>query len=147
MSFSIKEGETFGLVGESGSGKSTLGRTILQLEKITSGDVLFKGQSLPKMKNSEMRKIRKNMQMIFQDPYGSIDPRWTVGAIIAEPIKVHQKSLTAKQIETEVKEILKKVGLNPEWYYRYPHEFSGGQRQKNWYCESNRCKSIFYSCG
>lgn len=130
VSFSIKEGETFGLVGESGSGKSTLGRAILQLEKMTSGDVLFQGQSLLQLKNSEMRKIRKNMQMIFQDPYGSIDPRWTIGEIIAEPLKVHQKRKATKQIETEVKELLTKVGLNPDWHQRYPHEFSGGQRQR-----------------
>ncbi|PJN91609.1 ABC transporter ATP-binding protein [Bacillus sp. mrc49] len=130
VSFSIIEGETFGLVGESGSGKSTLGRAILQLERMTTGDVVFKGQSLTQLKSSEMRKMRKNMQMIFQDPYGSIDPRWTIGKVIAEPIKVHQPDLTIKQVETTVKELLKKVGLKPEWYSRFPHEFSGGQRQR-----------------
>lgn len=130
VSFSIKKGETFGLVGESGSGKSTLGRSILQLENITSGDVLFQGQSLSKMKRSELRKSRKDMQIIFQDPYGSVDPRWTIEKIIAEPLKIHEKKLTAQQIRTKVKDLLKKVGLNPEWYSRYPHEFSGGQRQR-----------------
>lgn len=130
VSFSIKEGETFGLVGESGSGKSTLGRTILQLEKATSGDILFKGQSLLNLKGSEMRKMRKNMQMIFQDPYGSIDPRWTIGEVIAEPLKTHFKGQSSKEVEVKVKALLQQVGLNPEWVGRYPHEFSGGQRQR-----------------
>lgn len=130
VSFTIKNGETFGLVGESGSGKSTLGRTILQLEKMTSGDVLYEGKSLPQLKSSEMRKMREHMQMIFQDPYGSIDPRWTIGEIIAEPLHVHHKRKTSKQIENEVKELLLKVGMDPEWHSRYPHEFSGGQRQR-----------------
>ncbi|HVH95655.1 MAG TPA: oligopeptide/dipeptide ABC transporter ATP-binding protein, partial [Bacillus sp. (in: firmicutes)] len=94
VSFTIKEGETFGLVGESGSGKSTLGRSVLQLEKTTAGEVLFRGESLSKLKGAEMRNMRKNMQMIFQDPYGSIDPRWTIGKIIAEPLRVHQSELT-----------------------------------------------------
>lgn len=130
VSFSIKEGETFGLVGESGSGKSTLGRTILQLEKVTSGDILYRGQSLLKLKGAAMRKMRKNMQMIFQDPYGSIDPRWTIGEVIAEPLKTHFKGQSSKEREAKVKELLQLVGLNPEWVSRYPHEFSGGQRQR-----------------
>ena len=130
VSFSIKEGETFGLVGESGSGKSTLGRTILQLEKATSGDVLFRGQSLVNIKGAEMRKMRKNMQMIFQDPYGSIDPRWTIGEVIAEPLKTHFKEWSSVEVKFKVKELLQLVGLTPEWESRYPHEFSGGQRQR-----------------
>jgi len=130
VSFTIKEGETFGLVGESGSGKSTLGRSVLQLEKTTAGEVLFRGESLSKLKGAEMRNMRKNMQMIFQDPYGSIDPRWTIGKIIAEPLRVHQSELTNDQIEKKVKELLRKVGLDPDWHSRYPHEFSGGQRQR-----------------
>ncbi|MCZ2260159.1 dipeptide ABC transporter ATP-binding protein [Sporosarcina sp. G11-34] len=130
VSFSIKEGETFGLVGESGSGKSTLGRTILQLEKVTSGDILFKGQSLLNLKGAEMRKMRRDMQMIFQDPYGSIDPRWTIGEVIAEPLKTQFKRQSSKEVESKVKELLQLVGLNPEWVSRYPHEFSGGQRQR-----------------
>jgi len=130
VSFTIKEGETFGLVGESGSGKSTLGRSVLQLEKTNAGEVLFRGESLSKLKGAEMRNMRKNMQMIFQDPYGSIDPRWTIGKIIAEPLRVHQSELTNDQIEKKVKELLRKVGLDPDWHSRYPHEFSGGQRQR-----------------
>nr|WP_318509061.1 oligopeptide/dipeptide ABC transporter ATP-binding protein [Bacillus sp. T3] len=125
ISFSIKAGESFGLVGESGSGKSTLGRAILKLEKITSGDVLFKGQSLQNLTGPEMRKIRKNMQIIFQDPYGSINPRWTIGKIIAEPLKVHQNGLKQNEVEAVVKELLIKVGLKPDSIERYPHEFSG----------------------
>lgn len=130
VSFTIKEGETFGLVGESGSGKSTLGRTILKLEEATSGDVLFKGQSLVRLNKTELRKMRKHMQMIFQDPYGSIDPRWTIGDIIAEPLKTHNKNLSSTQIESQVRKLLQKVGLDPDWILRYPHEFSGGQRQR-----------------
>lgn len=130
VSFSIKTGEVFGLVGESGSGKSTLGRTILQLEKLTAGNVVFKGQSLTKLKGAQMRKMRKNMQMVFQDPFGSINPRWTIGEVLSEPIKTHYKNLSKKEIEDRVRELLQLVGLNPDWVSRYPHEFSGGQRQR-----------------
>lgn len=130
VSFTIYKGETFGLVGESGSGKSTLGRTILQLEQATSGDIVFHGQSLVNSSASELRKMRRYMQMIFQDPYGSVDPRWTIQEIIAEPIKTHFKGLPKLEIEHRVKELMLKVGLNPEWRTRYPHEFSGGQRQR-----------------
>ncbi|PKG22868.1 ABC transporter ATP-binding protein [Niallia nealsonii] len=129
VSFSIKKGETFGLVGESGSGKSTLGRAILQLEKITAGKVLYEGTSLDELSNRKMSKYRKEMQMIFQDPYSSVNGRLKIGEIIAEPLKWHL-NLSKKEIKEQVEGLLTMVGLKPEWYERYPHEFSGGQRQR-----------------
>jgi peptide/nickel transport system ATP-binding protein len=129
VSFHINAGETFGLVGESGCGKSTLGRVILQLEKATGGRVLFQDRDLVSLSGSQMRAARRNMQIIFQDPYGSINPRWKIGDIIGEPLWVHE-SLTGKDKRARVEELLQWVGLNPAWYDRYPHEFSGGQRQR-----------------
>ncbi|MCY9660206.1 ABC transporter ATP-binding protein [Paenibacillus chondroitinus] len=129
VSFTIRKGETFGLVGESGSGKSTLGRMLLHLEKPTSGTVLFEDQDLGALSGSLLRQQRKNMQMIFQDPHGSVDPRWKVGDIIGEPFAVHgvQKG---KERRESVESLLNLVGLDPSAYDRYPHEFSGGQRQR-----------------
>ncbi|MGG3470348.1 ABC transporter ATP-binding protein [Neobacillus pocheonensis] len=129
VSFTIEKGETFGLVGESGSGKSTLGRVILQLEKLTSGNVFFQDQDLTKLGAGELRKKRKDMQVIYQDPYGSVNPRWKVGEIIGEPLQVHE-SLSVKEKKNRVQELLEIVGLNKSGYDRYPHEFSGGQRQR-----------------
>lgn len=129
VSFSIKKGETFGLVGESGSGKSTLGRVLLQLEKATSGKVLFDGKDLSSLSTKELREQRRHMQMIYQDPYGSVNPRWKVGDIIEEPLRVHQPS-NPKANREKAKELLAAVGLNGNAYDRYPHEFSGGQRQR-----------------
>jgi peptide/nickel transport system ATP-binding protein len=129
VSFSIREGETFGLVGESGSGKSTLGRVLIQLEQATSGQVLFGGEDLTDMNAARRRAVSRDMQMIFQDPYGSVNPRWTIGETIAEPLVVHE-SLSAAERKTRVGELLQLVGLNPAWADRYPHEFSGGQRQR-----------------
>ncbi|WP_420768645.1 dipeptide ABC transporter ATP-binding protein [Parageobacillus thermoglucosidasius] len=130
VSLKIYKGETFGLVGESGSGKSTFGRLLLHLEKPTHGEVLFNGRSLSALSKKELRKQRREMQMIFQDPYGSIDPKWRIKDIIAEPLQTHFKDKTKKELLAMVEELLEKVGLNPEWMYRYPHEFSGGQRQR-----------------
>ncbi|WP_028552903.1 ABC transporter ATP-binding protein [Paenibacillus sp. UNC451MF] len=129
VSFAIRKGETFGLVGESGSGKSTLGRLILQLEKATKGKVHFQGEDLSQSNSLGLLRARRNMQMIFQDPYGSVNPRWKVGDIIAEPFKVH-RSVSASERHGRVEELLQAVGLNPAWHDRYPHEFSGGQRQR-----------------
>ncbi|OXS59260.1 glutathione ABC transporter ATP-binding protein [Cohnella sp. CIP 111063] len=129
VSFHIRRGETFGLVGESGSGKSTLGRLILQLERATSGEVIFAGSSLRELGEKELRESRKDMQMIFQDPYGSMNPRWKVGDIIAEPLSIHT-TMTAAEKRERVGELLRQVGLDPQWSERYPHEFSGGQRQR-----------------
>jgi oligopeptide transport system ATP-binding protein len=130
VSFHIFEGETLGLVGESGCGKSTTGRAILQLHRPTSGSVWFEGKDLTKLKGEELRKIRRRMQMIFQDPYASLNPRMTVGEIIGEPLLIHGIVHGKNEAEKEVQKLLKLVGLNPSYTNRYPHEFSGGQRQR-----------------
>jgi oligopeptide transport system ATP-binding protein len=129
VSFTIKQGETLGLVGESGCGKSTVGRTILQLYPATSGKVFFKDRELTQLKGDELRNLRRNMQIIFQDPYASLNPRMTVGAIIGEPLEVHNIG-TPKERKDRVRDLLRLVGLNPYFINRYPHEFSGGQRQR-----------------
>jgi len=129
VSFEVKRGETLGLVGESGCGKSTTGRTILQLYRPTSGSVVFDGVDLIKIKGEELRHMRRKMQMIFQDPYASLNPRMTVGEIVGEPLIVH-KIGTQKEIGERVANLLELVGLNPAFSTRYPHEFSGGQRQR-----------------
>lgn len=130
LSFAIKSGETLGLVGESGCGKSTTGRAILQLYRPTNGEVVFQGQDLTKLQGEALRRMRRNVQMIFQDPYASLNPRMTVGDIIAEPIRVHNLRPTPAAVRERVQELLSLVGLNPTFANRYPHEFSGGQRQR-----------------
>lgn len=129
VSFTVKSGETLGLVGESGCGKSTLGRTLLRLHEPTAGDVLFEGQSLLGLKATDMRKMRRDLQIIFQDPFSSLNPRMTVGTILAEPFQIHRLGSKA-EIEKKVKDLLEVVGLPAEASDRYPHEFSGGQRQR-----------------
>ena len=129
VSFDIYEGETLGLVGESGSGKSTTGRTLLQLYKPTAGEVEFRGRDLVKLKGGEMRRMRRELQMIFQDPYASLNPRMTVGSIIGEPLEIHNLA-KGRARRDRVEELLRLVGLNPYFANRYPHEFSGGQRQR-----------------
>ncbi|MGQ9555265.1 MAG: ABC transporter ATP-binding protein [Anaerolineae bacterium] len=129
ISFAIKRGETLGLVGESGCGKSTTGRAILQLYRPTAGQVFYENTDLTRLKGEELRKMRRNMQIIFQDPYASLNPRMTVGSIIGEPLLVHGLA-KGKELQERVQELLALVGLNPYFVTRYPHEFSGGQRQR-----------------
>ncbi|MFZ5885761.1 MAG: ABC transporter ATP-binding protein [Chloroflexota bacterium] len=129
VTFDVYRGETLGLVGESGCGKSTTGRTILQLYKPTAGNVYFEGKNLVKLKGEEMRQMRRKMQMIFQDPYASLNPRMTVGQLVGEPLMVHNVASGA-EIAERVAHLLELVNLNPAFASRYPHEFSGGQRQR-----------------
>jgi ABC-type oligopeptide transport system ATPase subunit len=129
VSFEIYPGETLGLVGESGSGKSTTGYCVLELLKPTSGSVRFLGEELTTMKKEDLRRMRREMQIVFQDPYASLNPRMTVGNIVAEPLLVHKVGNRARRRKT-VEELLEVVGFNPDFVNRYPHEFSGGQRQR-----------------
>lgn len=130
VSFSIRRGETFGLVGESGCGKSSLSRTILQLVPADRGEILFEGTDLCKMKKKDLRKGRKDIRMIFQKPFDSLNPRQTVGEIIGAPIRLHRKEAGSAERKKEVVELMEKVGLPASYISRYPHEFSGGQRQR-----------------
>ena len=129
IDFDVFRGETLGLVGESGCGKSTTGRTILQLHRPTAGSVVFEGQELTTMSGSDLRRIRKQMQIIFQDPFASLNPRMTVGNIVSEPLQVHN-IMPKRERQEYVEGLLERVGLNPFFINRYPHEFSGGQRQR-----------------
>lgn len=129
VSFSVDEGETLGLVGESGCGKTTTGRCILQLHKPTSGSIRFEGKELTTMNRGDLQAVRRDMQIVFQDPYASLNPRMTVGTIVAEPLIIHGIGTRAERKE-RVRELLDLVGLNPSFTNRYPHQFSGGQRQR-----------------
>lgn len=129
ISFTVFKGETLGLVGESGCGKTTTGRLILRLIEPTSGDVIFQGKNIPQLPKDELRELRKDMQIIFQDPYGSLNPRMTVGDIIGEPLHIHKLARGAER-EKRVRELLEVVGLSAFHARRFPHEFSGGQRQR-----------------
>lgn len=129
VSFALNQGETLGLVGESGCGKTTVGRSILRLTEPTSGEVVFNGQNLLELRGEELRKIRASLQIIFQDPFSSLNPRMNVGQIIAEPIRNHLKA-RGSELKDRVTQLMEKVGLHPEQMLRYPHEFSGGQRQR-----------------
>ena len=130
VSFSIEKGETLGLVGESGCGKSTLGKLLLNLIPATSGRVWFKGQDLSRFKGEALRSMRRGMQMIFQDPYASLDPRMSVGRIIMEPLDAHRVGSSAAERTEMARDLLEQVGLRREFFHRYPHQFSGGQRQR-----------------
>jgi peptide/nickel transport system ATP-binding protein len=129
ISFTVRQGETLGVVGESGCGKSTMGRCIMRLLEPTAGKVIFDGQDITRLSRADMRPVRRELMMVFQDPYASLNPRKRVGFIVGEPIEVHQIG-TAQQRKRRVQELLEIVGLNPEHYNRFPHEFSGGQRQR-----------------
>jgi peptide/nickel transport system ATP-binding protein len=130
VSFQVYEGETLGLVGESGCGKSTLGKTILQLEKATSGNILYRGRDLTTLTNYEIRNLRKEIQLIFQDPYSSLNPRVLIGEALMEPMKVHGIGTTQKDRKEKALGLLERVGLDQSFFTRYPHELSGGQRQR-----------------
>jgi peptide/nickel transport system ATP-binding protein/oligopeptide transport system ATP-binding protein len=130
VSFSIRRGETLGIVGETGCGKSTTARLLVRLLDPTSGAILFDGEDIAKRKGSKLKALHREMQMIFQDPYSSLNPRKTVGSIIAEPFAIHGMLTGKGERKKRVQELMDRVGLNPEHYNRYPHEFSGGQRQR-----------------
>jgi peptide/nickel transport system ATP-binding protein len=130
FSFDIFEGETLGLVGESGCGKSTLGRTLLRLLDHSSGTITYRGHNLDKLSHSEQHELRRKVQIVFQDPYSSLNPRITIGEAILEPLRCHHLYSSSSERRERVMQLMKQVGLEPEWYNRYPHEFSGGQRQR-----------------
>ncbi|MDA3630993.1 dipeptide ABC transporter ATP-binding protein [Saccharopolyspora sp. WRP15-2] len=130
VSFDLNKGETLGVVGESGCGKSTLAQVLMRLEKPTSGSALFEGRDMFKMHGAELRKLRRDMQIVLQDPYTSLNPRRTVGDIVGEPFEIHPEVAPKGERRRKVQELLEVVGLNPEHIQRYPHQFSGGQRQR-----------------
>ena len=130
VSFTLNAKETLGVVGESGCGKSTMGRSVLRLIEPTSGDIIYRGTDFSKASGAELRKLRSEMQIIFQDPYASLNPRMTVGEVIAEPLKIQKRYKTEAEIRAHVLKVMEVVGLNTKYYNRYPHEFSGGQRQR-----------------
>jgi ABC-type oligopeptide transport system ATPase subunit len=129
ISFHVKKGEVLSIVGESGCGKSTTAKLLMTIEEPTGGEIFFEGKDITKLSSNELKEYRKKVQIIFQDPYSSLNPRWNVGKIIAEPLKLNT-NLNDKEIKEKVLTIMKKVGLKEEWYERYPHQFSGGQRQR-----------------
>jgi peptide/nickel transport system ATP-binding protein/oligopeptide transport system ATP-binding protein len=146
VSFTVEEGTTVGLVGESGSGKSTIGKTLLKLVPATGGEVLFRGSDILPMSEGEFRPLRREMQMIFQDPFGSLNPRHTILQIVGEALEIHFPKMNRGERDARVAELLRQVGLQPEMRLRYPHEFSGGQRQRIGIARALAVKPKFIVC-
>ena len=146
VSFTIEAGTTVGLVGESGSGKSTIGKTILKLVAATSGQILFEGRDILPMSEGEFRPLRREIQMIFQDPFGSLNPRHTIFQIVGEALEIHFRAMNRGERRDRVEELMKQVGLKPEMMERYPHEFSGGQRQRIGIARALAVKPKFIVC-
>jgi peptide/nickel transport system ATP-binding protein/oligopeptide transport system ATP-binding protein len=146
VSFTVEAGTTVGLVGESGSGKSTIGKTILKLIPATSGQILFEGKDVLPMTENEFRPLRREMQMIFQDPFGSLNPRHTIFQIVGEALEIHFPQMTRNDRRERVSELMKQVGLKPDMMERYPHEFSGGQRQRIGIARALAVKPRFIVC-
>jgi peptide/nickel transport system ATP-binding protein/oligopeptide transport system ATP-binding protein len=146
VSFTVEKGTTVGLVGESGSGKSTIGKTLLKLVPATAGAVLLNGVDILPMPERQFRPYRRQLQMIFQDPYGSLNPRHTIRQIVAEPLEIHFRAMGRSERQERVAELLRQVGLKPEMMDRYPHEFSGGQRQRIGIARALAVKPEFIVC-
>ncbi|MCJ7545273.1 MAG: ATP-binding cassette domain-containing protein [Deltaproteobacteria bacterium] len=146
VSFKIKMGEILGLAGESGCGKTTVGRCILRIYRPTEGHIFFEGQDISRLSANRMRPLRRKMQLIFQDPYGSLDPRQSAGSIVGEPLKIHQPDLRGNEYKKRVNELFSLVGLDPKMSDRYPHEFSGGQRQRIGIARALACEPSFIVC-
>ena len=146
VSFKIKKGETLGLVGESGCGKTTVGRCILRIYQPTDGQIIFEGHDISSLSRSQMRPFRRRIQLIFQDPYGSLDPRQSAGSIVGEPLKIHHLYDDTGGNTKRIEELFSLVGLNSAMTDRYPHEFSGGQRQRIGIARALACETSFIIC-
>ena len=146
VSFAVEEGTTVGLVGESGSGKTTIGRTILKLTPATGGEIRFEGRDILPLSERQFRPLRREMQMIFQDPFGSLNPRLAIQSIVAEPLEIHFPAMTRPERRDRVAQLLRQVGLKPEMMTRFPHEFSGGQRQRIGIARALAVKPRFIVC-
>jgi len=146
VTFKIHRGETVGLVGESGCGKTTVGRCILRIYQPTGGNIIFNGQDITRLSWNQVRKLRQNIQLVFQDPYGSLDPRQSAGSIVGESLKVHKLYTNKNEYKKRIEELFSLVGLDPEMTDRYPHEFSGGQRQRIGIARALSCNPSFVVC-